>query len=371
MSAYMKVRLYEGPLHPWKQQSQCSTRTSRNQSTRLQNTPLVKDAGNANQVSTHSKSQISLNTKYVTNTAKTRFWGRKSHKFSIKTPISRTKLQKNTRRHLKSSKRTQLWPWSRGQSPPICSLNRAKTVKKNPKQKICPHGENHFSKRRSESESYNQQSESYNQHERINSKSDIRSENEDVKVKNKERLTTLLINAKAKVTAKADEVKALVKTLKEFRVEKEKQVDKMIKAESPVTLPPHFATTFNISILIRIHITILIFTFNIFISNFSSFISDLLDHHFQTLTIGDLSDCKMPCLSRQTTSVQAKTTVKAFANPDSIRLFKLPEMQPDPRYRNLHRNPLVPKRILSGQTRKSGNDLYNDSFIFSYLDFSR
>jgi hypothetical protein len=99
-------------------ESQCSTKTSQNQNTRLQNTPLVKDAGNANQVSTHSKSQISLNTKCVTNTAKTRSWGRKSRKFSIKTPIYRTKLQKNTRRHQRSSKRTQLWPWSRGRSPP-------------------------------------------------------------------------------------------------------------------------------------------------------------------------------------------------------------------------------------------------------------
>ena len=47
------------------------------------------------------------------------------------------------------------------------------------------------------------------------------------------------------MTAKADEVKTIEKALKELRVEKEKQVDKKIEAESPVTLPPHFATTFN------------------------------------------------------------------------------------------------------------------------------
>jgi hypothetical protein len=152
-------------------------------------------------------------------------------------------------------------------------------------------------------------------------------------VKNKGKLKTLLKTAKAKVTAKEDEVKAIEKTLEEFRVEKEKQVDKRVEAESSVTLPPHFATTFYISILT---FTICIFTFNIFISIFNPIVSD---HHFQTFTIGDLSDCKVPCLSRLTISAQAKTTIKALANTDSIRFFKVPETQPDPRYRNLHRKP--------------------------------
>jgi hypothetical protein len=39
-------------------------------------------------------------------------------------------------------------------------------------------------------------------------------------VKNKEKLKTTLKTAKAKMTARVDEVKALEKTLKEFRVEK-------------------------------------------------------------------------------------------------------------------------------------------------------
>jgi len=168
--------------------------------------------------------------------------------------------------------------------------------------------------------------------------------------------------AKAKVTAKADEVKAIGKTLQVVRVEKEKQVDKKIETEASVTLPPHFATTFNISIL----------TFNIsshiFISIFNPFVSD---HHFQTCTIEEFSVCKGPCSSRQTKSAQAKTTVNAFANPDSIRRFKAPETQPDPHYRSLHRNPIVPKYLLSGQVRKSENDRYNDSFILNYLDSSR
>jgi hypothetical protein len=163
-------------------------------------------------------------------------------------------------------------------------------------------------------------------------------------VKNKEKLETRFKTAKAKVTVKADEVKAIEKTFKEFRVGREKQVDKKIEAEAPVTLPPHFATTFNIAILT---FTIFIITFDIFIFNPS-----VSYQHFQTITIGDLSDCKVPCLSWQTNSAQAKPTVKALANPDSIRLFKVPETQPAPR-----RNLLVPKHLLSGQVRKSENDL--------------
>jgi hypothetical protein len=172
-----------------------------------------------------------------------------------------------------------------------------------------------FPKRRSESASYNQQNEKHNQYHGTKSQNDIKSEKEDIEVKNKRKLETLSITAKAKVTAKADEVKALEKTLKEFRVGKEKQVDKKIEAESSVTLPPHFATTFNISILT---FTILICTFNIFISIFNSFVADPLDHHFQTFTMGDLSNCKVPCLPQQTISAQAKTTVNAIANHDSI-----------------------------------------------------
>jgi len=167
------------------------------------------------------------------------------------------------------------------------------------------------------------------------------------------------------VTAKEDEVEALEKTLKELRVEKEKQVDEKIEAGSSITLPPQFATIFNISILT---FTIFIFTFNIVTLISNPFVSD---HHFQTFIIGDFSDCKVPGLSRQTSSAQAKTTVKTLANPDSIRLFRVPETQPDPHSRNLHRNLLVPRPLLSGPVRKSENDLYNDSLIFNYLDFSR
>jgi hypothetical protein len=81
-------------------------------------------------------------------------------------------------------------------------------------------------------------------------------------VKNKEKLETTLKNAKAKMIARADEVKAIEKTLEEFRVEKDKPLDQKIETEASITLPPHLATTFKIFILT---FTIFIFTSNIFI----------------------------------------------------------------------------------------------------------
>jgi len=106
---------------------------------------------------------------------------------------------------------------------------------------------------------------------------------------------TLLIDAKTDVTAKLDKVKATGKTLKECKVKKERRLDKKIRAESPIALPHPFATTFGISILICIHLTFTLFIFNF--SIFNSFVSDPVDQHFQTFTIGELSDCKTPCLS--------------------------------------------------------------------------
>ncbi len=187
----------------------------------------------------------------------------------------------------------------------------------------------------------------------------------DVKVRNEEKPT----KTKAKMTAKVNEVKAIERTMTGFRKEIEKQLDTRIRSESMITLPPYFATTFYIPVLVYTHIIFTIFIFKNFISIFNPVVSDPVDHHFQPFTIGDLSDCKLLCLSRQTASVQAKTSVKAFANPDSMRLFKVPEAQPDSRYRNLHWNPIFPNHLLSGRIRKSENDLYHDSFIFQLPRF--
>ena len=163
-------------------------------------------------------------------------------------------------------------------------------------------------------------------------------------------------------------MKAIEKTLEEFRVGKEKQIDKKIETKASITLPHPFATTFHISILT---FTIFICTFNIFIAIFNSLVADLLDHHSQTFTTGDLSDCKLRHLSQQTASTQADTVVKTLANPDSIRPFKIPGNWSEVHYKSRSRNLLVPSHLLPDRVRKSETQFHLDSFIFNYLDSTR
>jgi hypothetical protein len=181
-------------------------------------------------------------------------------------------------------------------------------------------------------------------------------------VKNEENLQTTIKSVEAKIIARADEVKAIEKTLEEFRVGKEKQIDKKIETKASITLPHPFATTFHIFILT---FTILIL-FPIFLISIQLY--QLTMFKYSPLEISVMT--KHFILSRQTQPRQ-KATTKALASTDSIRPFKVPEKPPDLSYRNLPRNLLVPKYLLSGQIRKSENDLYHNSFIFNYLDSSR
>jgi hypothetical protein len=327
---------------PWKQQSPCLPRTTQSQNTRHQNTPQDTDVGNERQVCIQSRSRI------YSSTTKIKSWGKKWHRFSIRTLTYWTKLPKNTKRHQKSLRRIPLWLWSRRRYPPICSLDTARTVKPTLKQKIFPRGENHFSKRRSESESYSK-------YKSINSKSESQSESKDIEVKNEHKRVTFSTKVKAKAKAKADKVKAIRKTQTESRMEIGKQLDKNTGSDVPATLPLHFATPFNISVSICISVTFTYFIliFNIFILILNSSLSDPVDQQFQTFTSGDLSDCEVLCSSRKTASSQATTAVNALAKPDSIRPFRIPETRPNPPYRNLHRNTLVPQHLLLlGQARK-------------------
>jgi hypothetical protein len=181
----------------------------------------------------------------------------------------------------------------------------------------------------------------------------------------KMRKVRVLTTIKAKSTAKVNEVKAIEKTLTGCRIEGEKQVEQRSGSETTKTLLPRFTTMFNI----LSHISIVIFNF---MSISKSVRSDLFNHHVQPFTIENLSDCKTLCLSRQTASVQATTTlVKTLANPDSRRPFKVPETRPNLQYNNFSRNPFVPSHLPSGLIRNSETNLYHDSFIFNYLDFSR
>jgi hypothetical protein len=142
-------------------------------------------------------------------------------------------------------------------------------------------------------------------------------------VKIKENPKTVTKIDGAKIIARDDEVKAIEKTVREFRASKEKQIDKGVKTKALITLPHPSAT---ISYILILTFTSFIW---IFISILNSFVADPLDHHFQTFTIGDLSDCKPWHLSPQTASIQADTVIKTLANPDSIRPFKIPGTWPD------------------------------------------
>ena len=99
-------------------------------------------------------------------------------------------------------------------------------------KKTCPPGGSHFSKRRSESTSYHRQSENYNQCQRDNAKNDTQSETDDITVKSEENLETMIKIDEAKITARDDEVKAIEKTVEEFRASKEKQIDKGVETKA-------------------------------------------------------------------------------------------------------------------------------------------
>jgi len=168
-----------------------------------------------------------------------------------------------------------------------------------------------------------------------------------------------------KSTAKVNEVKAIKKTLTGFRIGGEKQMDQKIGQDMTVTLLSRFPTLFGA----LSHISIDIFNF---MSILKSVQADLLNHHVQPFTIETLSDCKTICLSQQMASVQATTILaKTLANPDSRRHFKVPETRPNLHYKHLSRNIFVPSHLPSGLIRNSETDLYHDSFIFNYLDFTR
>jgi hypothetical protein len=187
-------------------------------------------------------------------------------------------------------------------------------------------------------------------------------------VKGKENLETLIKIDKAKIIARDDEVKAIEKTVEEFRARKERQIDKRIETKASMTLPHPFATTSHVSILT---FTSFICTLNNFISIFNSFVADLVDHHFQTFLIGNPSHCKLQQLSPQTASIQADTVVQTLANADSIQTFKIPTNWPEVHYKNRSQNLLVPSHLLSGRVRKSETKFHPNAFVFNYLDSSR
>jgi hypothetical protein len=90
---------------PLKQQWQCSIGRIKNQNTRSQNTPPVRDDGDGPQVCNQSKLWSSSITKHKRSTTKISYWGTQWRKFSSKTPICQTNSPKYTRPLQRNSRR--------------------------------------------------------------------------------------------------------------------------------------------------------------------------------------------------------------------------------------------------------------------------
>ncbi len=142
------------PSRLWKWQLPSLNRTSLSQNTRSQNTPPVTDAGNAHQLSTQCPSRICSSTMSKTDTTRISSWGTEWRKWSDKIPTWHKKFPALMRNLRRSSKRTPSWDWSPRPWPRTCSsgITMVKSRTTTPRRRTFPHGGNHFSKRRSESE---------------------------------------------------------------------------------------------------------------------------------------------------------------------------------------------------------------------------
>jgi hypothetical protein len=143
----------------WKQPSQCSIETTRSPNTKFQNMPLETDAGNTHPVFTRCPSQTYLNMMSKPITTRTGSLATKWRKSSSKIPNWLMKFPRPTKHRQKSSKRTLSWPWSPKLWPPICLSSTTTEVKVTPERKISPHGENPFSKERSDDSENNHKNE--------------------------------------------------------------------------------------------------------------------------------------------------------------------------------------------------------------------
>jgi hypothetical protein len=114
--------------------------------------PPETDAGDDHQLSTQYLSRISSSTTSRTNTTKTRSWGTRWRKWSDRIPNWHKKFPGPMRHLQRSSKRTPSWLWSPRRWPHTCSSNTARDQDETPEWRTSPHGEDHFSKRKSESE---------------------------------------------------------------------------------------------------------------------------------------------------------------------------------------------------------------------------
>ncbi len=139
--------------------------------------PLETGAGSAHPVFTRYPSRTYLNMTSKPITTRTGSLASKWRKSSSKIPNWLMKFLRHTKHRQKSSKRTLSWPWSPKQWPPICFSSTITEVKQTPERKISPHGENSFSKERSDDSENNHKNKNESQTVDSESKSEIKSKN--------------------------------------------------------------------------------------------------------------------------------------------------------------------------------------------------
>jgi hypothetical protein len=308
------------PFRRWKQPSQCSIERTKSPNTKLQSMPQETDAGNAHPAFTRCPSRTYLNMTSKPIITRTESVATKWRKFSSKIHNWPMKFPRHTKHCQKNSRRTLSWPWSPKQWPPICLSNTTTEVKQTTKWKISPHGENPFSKERSDDSDNNHKNENESQtRDNENSKSESESESKGIQPESENKIIIFMTDSETTVTAKADEVKAIRRTKNGIRKRLGKWLGKMTWPDLQVSSPLHFATTFTNSIVIFIY---LIFTISILIFNY--LLLDHLDHHFRTFTFGYFRVCEKHRTSRQTASLWAKSELTQLTTPDSTKSFRYP-----------------------------------------------
>jgi hypothetical protein len=338
------------PFKLWKLRLPSSNRTNMNQNVRYQNMPPETDAGDDHRLFTQCLSRISSSTTSRTNTTKTRSWGTRWRKWSNRIP-NWHKKSPVPRRHLRrSSKRTPSWLWSLRQWPRTCSSDIAMDQNRTTTQerRISPHGGNHFSKRKSESENESKNREI------------VKMKITDSKTKETKR-TRVKRSVKESWKVKADKAKAIKRLKTKIRKEikrwqaKIKEFQALKNSILKFSFYLHFAAAFIISILF-------------FKSISSAHFNCHFMYPFQTFTSGDFKDCNKH-FSLQTKALHlAKKAKTPTAILESTRLPRNPETRLTIPTKDLHRNTLVPVTLqLLGQCRISENNPQIDSFQFQYL----
>jgi hypothetical protein len=227
--------------------------------------------------------------------------------------------------------------------------------------KISPHGENPFSKERSNDSENNHKNENESQTRDSESKSESKSKNIKRESDYKENKTMRIKRLKCIVTARADEVKAIKRSKTTIRMIIEKQLDR-IKKNLALT-ETKLQSSFHLHLAVE---------FSISISMFNYLLPYYSNYPFLTFTCKDFRACEKHHSLQTRAWHWAKILATQLTIPESTQLPRKPENRFDLFTKDLHRNILVPVTLRSkGLLRNSENNTQIESFILSYLGSTR